>query len=321
MYLIGVNAGPGRGRMLQRVHTPQSLPSERGNRVRTALRVVFVGLAVLLGLAPTTPAAAQDSGLAVALSPASGYPGSSFRIYWQVRYPAACKMIQFTWAGAPLVSAVSAAEGSVPATVPAGVKAGSYTVRGVCGNYAGSASFGVLQPPPPTTNPPPTTATPPVTVPTIPATTTRRPVTTTTTTRPSVQTSTETPITVPTEPSGGQSSQPTEPGMDLTLDRTFVQPGEAVVASGQGCQPNSAVRLFSHGEPLGTAQTDAGGTFTARVEFSTVEPGRRTITAECGIVLTGSVDQVVTSSTGGGSTALVVLVFFVLAGAALIRFG
>jgi hypothetical protein len=43
------------------------------------------------------------------------------------------------------------------------------------------------------------------------------------------------------------------------------------------------------------------------------------VTAACGIVLTGAVDRVVTSSTGGHSGTLVVLVFFVLAGITLIR--
>jgi hypothetical protein len=45
------------------------------------------------------------------------------------------------------------------------------------------------------------------------------------------------------------------------------------------------------------------------------------ITADCGIMLTGEVPQVVTSSVGGNTGgALIILVFFVLAGVGLVRF-
>jgi hypothetical protein len=109
-------------------------------------------------------------------------------------------------------------------------------------------------------------------------------------------------------------------GGDLALDRDAIQPGEGLQATGTGCVPGSAVTLTSGGEVVGASVADNRGGFTADVTFTRVEPGRHLITAECGIVLTGAVDQLVTSSLGGQSTALVVLVFFVLAGVALIRF-
>ncbi|WP_248784737.1 hypothetical protein [Allokutzneria albata] len=107
---------------------------------------------------------------------------------------------------------------------------------------------------------------------------------------------------------------------DLVLDRPTINPGDPLSAAGRGCTPNSPVTLTSKGVRVGTAVADADGAFVTPVEFTRAEPGRHTITASCGVVLTGAVDQVVTSSTGGQNGTLVVLVFFVLAGAAVIRF-
>ena len=79
--------------------------------------------------------------------------------------------------------------------------------------------------------------------------------------------------------------------------------------------------LTSSGDRVGSAVANASGAFTARVVFATITPGTRVITANCGIVLTGQVTQVVTSSVGGNTGgALIILVFFVLVGVALIRF-
>lgn len=49
-------------------------------------------------------------------------------------------------------------------------------------------------------------------------------------------------------------------------------------------------------------------------------PSVHTVVADCGVRLTGAVEQVVTSSSGGHSGTMVVLVFFVLAGITVIRF-
>ncbi len=105
----------------------------------------------------------------------------------------------------------------------------------------------------------------------------------------------------------------------LTLDKDNIQPGDPLTATGTGCQPGSEVRLSSLGETVGRTRADGGGMFSTRVEFATIQPGRHVIRADCGIVLVGSVDVALTSSTGGTTSTLVVLVFFVLVGAILLR--
>ncbi|OKI23987.1 hypothetical protein A6A25_34755 [Saccharothrix sp. CB00851] len=79
------------------------------------------------------------------------------------------------------------------------------------------------------------------------------------------------------------------------------------------------MRLSSLGEAVGTAKADGSGTFSTRVEFTTIQPGRHVIRADCGVVLVGSVDVALTSSTGGTTSTLVILVFFLLVGAILVR--
>ncbi|WP_410640470.1 hypothetical protein [Amycolatopsis sp. lyj-346] len=110
-----------------------------------------------------------------------------------------------------------------------------------------------------------------------------------------------------------------KPG-ELVLDRPSIKPGETLSASGQGCRPSRMVTLMSGGAEVGTAFTDSSGAFTAPVEFTRIEAGRHTVVAECGVRLTGAVDQVVTRSSGGQTGTLVILVFFVLASITVIRF-
>ncbi|KOX17657.1 hypothetical protein ADK67_38065 [Saccharothrix sp. NRRL B-16348] len=92
-----------------------------------------------------------------------------------------------------------------------------------------------------------------------------------------------------------------------------------MTATGTGCDPGSAVRLSSLGEAVGSAKADNSGTFSTRVEFTTIQPGRHVIRADCGVVLVGSVDVALTSSTGGTTSTLVILVFFLLVGAIMVR--
>ncbi|WP_199745749.1 hypothetical protein [Amycolatopsis sp. WAC 04182] len=99
-----------------------------------------------------------------------------------------------------------------------------------------------------------------------------------------------------------------------------MQPGDPLSATGKGCVPGERVTLTSDGERVGGAYADGTGAFTAAVEFTRIEAGRHTVVADCGVRLTGAVEQVVTSSSGGHSGTLVVLVFFVLAGITVIRF-
>ncbi|GAB3735415.1 hypothetical protein GCM10027598_61560 [Amycolatopsis oliviviridis] len=99
-----------------------------------------------------------------------------------------------------------------------------------------------------------------------------------------------------------------------------MQPGEKLSATGKGCVPGEPVNLTSNGDNVGHAYADGTGAFTTAVEFTRIEAGRHTVVADCGVRLTGDVEQVVTSSSGGHSGTLVVLVFFVLAGITVIRF-
>ncbi|RSM53233.1 hypothetical protein DMH03_38510 [Amycolatopsis sp. WAC 01376] len=91
-------------------------------------------------------------------------------------------------------------------------------------------------------------------------------------------------------------------------------------ATGKGCTPGERVTLTSDGARVGGAYADGTGAFTADVEFTRIEAGKHTVVADCGVRLTGAVEQVVTSSSGGHSGTMVVLVFFVLAGITVIRF-
>ncbi|MGH3861732.1 hypothetical protein [Actinokineospora sp.] len=261
-----------------------------------------------------------------AIKPNYGPVGSSFTASWS---NAPCRDIRILWDGAQIAEMV-AISGSVPATVPSNATVGSHTVEFSCSGKTsfGKAAFRVTAPPttsrPPvttTTNPPVVTTNPPV------VTTTSRPRPTTTTTRPT--TTTTTPVTTTTETTPSTTDVPTttpvitdvpEPKRDLKLDREAIQPGDSLEATGRGCDPNHTVLLTSGGEKVGATVADGQGEFRTKVQFSKIVPGRHLIAAECGILLTGAVDQLVTSSMGGSSSTLVILVFFVLAGSALIRF-
>jgi hypothetical protein len=107
---------------------------------------------------------------------------------------------------------------------------------------------------------------------------------------------------------------------DLVLDKPAISPGDPLSASGRGCDANAPVTLISDGERVGGTVSDAAGNFQAPVEFTKIKAGRHQVTANCGVVLTGAVDQIVTSSTSGHSSTMIVLVFFVLAGVAVLRF-
>lgn len=284
--------------------------------VRRMVTSAALSVGLLFVFAPFVMAAAVPPKVAVA--PASGPAGSGFTITWSAfGLCASTGTVKFTWAGANLVQGKGSA-GSVGAKVPAGAKVGSYTVTGVCTSPTGvgqtaSATFRVTPtitttlpppPPPPTTvrtvppPPPPTTTKKPIVTP--------PPTTTTTTTTPPATTTTTT-TTAP--PTGG-----------LVLDHGTIRPGDPLVATGTGCTPGRSVALTSDGAQVGRAVADADGRFTAPVVFTKIDPGSHLITADCGVVLTGEVTQILTSSVGDNSGTLIVLVFFVLAGVVLVRF-
>jgi hypothetical protein len=141
----------------------------------------------------------------------------------------------------------------------------------------------------------------------------------TTPTTPTTTPTSDSPTPTPTDSSDVPETEPPSDGA-LTLDRPSVNPGDVLYASGSGCQPGHSVTMTANGETVGTSTADSTGHFSSPVEFTRIEPGRHFVTASCGIVLTGAVDQILTSSTGGHSGTLVILVFFVLVGIALIRF-
>ncbi|SDD82532.1 hypothetical protein [Actinokineospora iranica] len=290
----------------------------------------IAALFALLALLAVTPASAQS----LTLSPDKGPTGSAFTATWPKGAP--CRVVQLRWSGTAIASATGT---SATGTVPESAKPGVYAVDVACDNDPFlRATFEVTPPPTTVTSPPVTTTSKPVVTPGTPVTTTRPPVTTTTRSRPTTTSSTSTTTTSTTTTTTDSTTSTTSdtppqattapsttaqttarPEGDLELDRESLQPGDSLSATGDGCAPNHPVVLTSGGEKVGEAVSDGTGRFTARVEFARVEPGRHVVTAECGIVLTGAVDQIVTSSTSGSSSTLVVLVFFVLAGAALIR--
>jgi hypothetical protein len=97
-----------------------------------------------------------------------------------------------------------------------------------------------------------------------------------------------------------------------------VAPGDALTASGQGCPPGAVVRLSAGGDPAGTGTAGSDGAFSAPVRLSHVSPGRVVISADCGVVLTSGVNQVVTTSSPLAQTR-VLLIFVVLIGFLVLR--
>ncbi|EWM17983.1 serine/arginine repetitive matrix protein 1 [Kutzneria sp. 744] len=281
--------------------------------MRLLVRTV-TALALSVGIAAPSTALAATAPF-VSVTPTSGPAGSQFTINWSGF--TSCRVITFTWAGTPLASGKPGTTGSVVATAPADAKPGTYAINATCAKETGLTRFTVTVTPTTTTTPPPTTGTtPPVVTTTPPAVTTTTPPVVTTTTSATTTPSATTPTTSTAE------SVTDEPKTDggLTLNHTSIQPGDPLSASGTGCEPGHDVTLTSDGQLVGTAKADSGGAFTAPVEFTTIEAGRHTITASCGVQLTGVVDQAVTSSSGDYSSTLIVLVFFVLGGIVFVRF-
>ncbi|MFI9816749.1 hypothetical protein [Saccharothrix variisporea] len=275
----------------------------------------------------STPASAQQPAAAT-VTPDTGPAGSAFTLSWTGVYldpDCGDYTVRILWDGKQVVGSgrhSGRGAGSGTGTVPAGASVGGHRVTAmpVCAasGYP-TASFTVIATPT-TTRPPVTTTTtpPPVTTTTTapPVTTTTRPTTTTTTTTTETTTTTTDSSSSSTAPT---TTKPSDGDGALTLDKDNIQPGDPLTATGTGCKPGSEVKLSSLGEDVGKAKADSSGTFSTRVEFATIQPGRHVIRADCGIVLVGSVDVALTSSTGGTTSTLVVLVFFILIGALLLR--
>jgi hypothetical protein len=116
-------------------------------------------------------------------------------------------------------------------------------------------------------------------------------------------------------PDGSGASTPPVTKDTLRLDRTVIVAGSSVTARGAGCRPGDVVKLTSGAESLGTAIADSRGSFSAPVEFTSLRPGRRPVTATCGntIVLRSSLEMVQpTSSTADVTRARIMLGAFAL---------
>lgn len=286
------------------------------------LVAIMAGVTVL----STTPATAQQPpSLSAAPQPATA--GGPVTISWGGFVTCRAVSIRFTLDGVQIATAASASSGSVGATVPAGTSAGSHKLEATSSNtkcgFAGTALRVVLPPPPRTTTtpPPPVTTRPPVTNPPVtnPPVTTRPPVITTTTTPPvTTTTTTTTDSSTPSSSSTTDAFTGPEDGV-LVLDKENIQPGDDLTATGTGCPKGASVTLKSLGQDVGRTTADENGGFSSPVKFSSIEPGRHKVRAECGIVLVGNVDVTLMSSSGGSTSTLVVLLFFLLVGAAMLR--
>lgn len=268
------------------------------------------------------PVSAQQQGTATA-TPDSGPVGSTFTVTWSGVYlDPDCRdyTVQLLWDGRQVVGSgrhSGRGTGSGTATVPdkAGVGGHRVTAKPVCAATSNPTDGFTVTPTPTTTTTPPPVVTTTTAPPAATTTTSARPTVTTTTTSTTTTTTTTTSGTLPP----ATTTTPFDGDGALTLDKDNIQPGDPLTATGTGCDPGAPVRLSSLGEDVGTAKADNSGTFSTRVEFATIQPGRHVIRADCGVVLVGSVDIALTSSTGGTTSTLVVLVFFVLVGAILVR--
>ncbi|MDQ3402695.1 MAG: hypothetical protein M3548_04785 [Actinomycetota bacterium] len=304
---------------------------------RRIMIIIVAGVAMLLALAPPVFATGGQLPPTIVVNPNVGPVGSNFTARWSNFPTQGCQYMEFRWDQRVIAVFGPYSAGTLSTNVPSGSSPGTHYIHATCVGRQDSARapFKVTdgspsptastKPPTRTTNPPaPTTTKPPNATPSSeddkPTTTTS---TTTSTTTPPSSTSSSGPPSTSEIPSSVVPSEVDEPIVSdgaLELDRRSIRPGESLSAKGKGCEANRAVLISSGGSKVGATMADAKGEFVAKIDFVKIEPGRHIVVAECGIVLTGKVDQIVTSSTGGGSSAVIVLVVFVLAGAALIRF-
>ncbi|MDR6595406.1 hypothetical protein J2S66_003790 [Saccharothrix longispora] len=272
------------------------------------------------------PVSAQQQAVAV-VSPESGPVGSTFALSWSGVYldpDCSDYAVQILWDARQVVGSgrhSGRGRGSGTGTVPAGASVGAHrvTARPVCAASAYPTDGFTVTGTPVTTTTTTAAVTTTTTAPPLVTTTTTAVTTTTSATSTTTTTTTAPVTTTDSPPPTGATTTPFDGDGALTLDRDNIQPGDPLTATGTGCEPGSVVSLSSLGEDVGTAKADGAGTFSARVEFATIQPGRHVVRADCGVVLVGSVDVALTSSTGGTTSTLVVLVFFLLVGAVLVR--
>ncbi|MFC6094092.1 hypothetical protein ACFP3R_32895 [Saccharothrix lopnurensis] len=271
-----------------------------------------------------TPVSAQPRPTATA-SPDSGPAGSTFTVSWADLYldpRCSNRTVQLVWDTGQVVGTGwhgDRGRGSGTATVPSGATPGGHavTARPVCAATGSPTDAFTVTAVQTTTTAPAVTATstpPPVTSTTraSESTTTETTTTTTITTTTTTTTTMSIGTPIPLEDEGVGDGV-------LTLDKDNIQPGDPLTATGTGCAPDSEVRLTSQGEDIGTTRADPSGTFSTLVEFRTIHPGRHVVRADCGLVLVGSVEVALTSSTSGTTPTLVALVLILLLGVLVIR--
>ncbi len=272
---------------------------------------VLAVLAYALSTLVTAPVALAQGSLGMSVS--SGKPGTGFSVQWTgLRVTCHNYSVQVVWDGGVVIGNGGvgwSGSGSTWAVVPSTAKPGRHqvTARTVCPSPStASGSFTVTggetsqqQPPPPQEedDPKPSRTSEQAPPPAAPTTTTRPSATTTTTTTTTTSTTTAT-SAPPSSASEPSSAVPHGDGV-LVIDKDDVQPGDPLSATGTGCTPGASVTLSSLGEQVGSTTADDAGRFSAPVEFPTAQAGRHEIRAYCGIVLVGSVNVVVSSSTGG----------------------
>lgn len=296
---------------------------------RGAAAVAVLAGALVVGGA--SPARAES----ISLSPASGPPGTSFTVVAEGFLARLCigTSILVYWDGeVPLGEGRPGVLVRIRVTVPRDASVGLHRVAVLCngGKTSDGGGFDVTEPPPPPpTEPPPSLPPPPPPSPRPSGGSSLPPPTPTTPgTVPSTgAVPTGSPVTpsTPPSPSGafpsGPVPVPAAPGRTGTLvfDRPSVRPGDRLRARGAGCPPDARVTLRSGDEAVGTTVADGAGGFVGEVRFPVIRPGRRTVTADCTRMLAGDIDLVVSSGTGSNAAVALVLIFFVLAGAALMR--
>ncbi len=274
-------------------------------------------------LAAPSPAYAAE----LKLSPDSGPPGSGFTVFFGGFTRSTKCPITVFW-DKNVLTTTDGTPTSVEVSVPSGATVGTHLVvaqqTGGCQDVA-RAQFEVTPPVRPTPRPTPTKTVPPKPKPTTPPPTTRPaspgvPPTRDPGTPTPAPDPTPTPSPTPSPSTSVTPSTSPDPASGaLVLDRPNARPGEPLTATGSGCTPNAPVVLTSDEYQVGLATADSTGAFTAPVQFSRLDPGRRVVTATCGAVLTTEVDLIVSSSTSGQAGTVVVLIFFVLVGIALLR--
>jgi hypothetical protein len=270
-------------------------------RRRTLASLVTLALAVSGGfwIGPSRAAIV----LSVDVKPSSGHAGAAAVVTFSVDRRRPCRTTTIRWDGpaGPVLAGAAEYQYSAAVRIPLDAVPGIHSVYVV--NGCGASGYGRFQVvPPPRPTPSRSRSSQPSTPPSGASTLSPTP---STSSGPWASL-----LPVPFSPKGtGQ----------LVFDRDNVRPGDPLTSTGAGCDPGAQVTLIAGDEQVGSATADPAGTFTAPVRFSRFDPGRRTVIAACGIVLTGQVDLIVSSSTGGHAGAVIVLVLFLLMSAVLLR--